>query len=564
MIKWGEVILGLLGGLGIFLYGMQLMSDSLQRVAGEKLRKIMAVLTRNKFTGVIVGTVVTGIIQSSSATTVMLVGFVNAGIMTFSQTIGVIMGANIGTTVTAQIIAFNIIHYAPIMIAVGAFFSLFVKNKKWKLYGESLLGLGFLFFGIHLMSLGVNPLRGHESVVNAFKLFSSNPATGILAGLAITCILQSSSATVGLAQVLAMQGLIDFNGAVALILGDNIGTTITAQLAAINASRASRRTAMAHTMFNVIGVIIFFPFVYMKLYQKLIIFITPGDPANLKHVAHFIANAHTGFNVINTIIFFNFTQVLEKISNLLVPVKAEEKREAPNLLEPHLLDTPAIALQLVQKELVHMVEVAERAVKTATKALLTYDSKTAEDVHGIEDTTDEFQYAITEYLIRISERELTPAESEQLPTLMHSVNDLERVGDHAENLAEIVETMQMKRIKFSEEALLSLREMTELMEGMFPPLKRSIDQSDPQAAIEVLAIERRVNILRKKLDEEHIERLKSGVCLLPAASFFLDAVHNMEKVGDHMKNIAQTAHNFFLWSRGKTKLPKENMKDVGK
>jgi len=564
MIKWGEVILGLLGGLGIFLYGMQLMSDSLQRVAGERLRKIMAVLTKSKIMGVIVGTVVTGIIQSSSATTVMLVGFVNAGIMTFSQTIGVIMGANIGTTVTAQIIAFDIIRYAPIMIAVGAFFSLFVKNKKWKLYGESLLGLGFLFFGIHLMSLGVNPLRGHESVMNAFKVFSSNPVTGILAGLVLTCILQSSSATVGLAQVLAMQGLIDFNGAVALILGDNIGTTITAQLAALNASRASRRTAMAHTMFNVIGVVIFFPFVYLKLYQKLIIFITPGDPANLKHVAHFIANAHTGFNVINTIIFFNFTRVLEKISNFLVPVKAEEKREAPHLLEPHLLDTPAIALQLVQKELVHMIEVAERAVKTATKALLTYDPKSAEDVHGIEDTTDEFQYAITEYLIRISERELAPEESEQLPTLMHSVNDVERVGDHAENLAEIVETMQMKRIKFSEEALLSLREMTELMEGMFPPLKRSIDQSDTQAALEVLAIERKVNTLRKKLDEEHIERLKSGVCLLPAASFFLDAVHNMEKVGDHMKNIAQTAHNFFLWSRGKMKLPKENMKDAEK
>jgi len=564
MIKWDTIILGLLGGLGIFLYGMQLMSNSLQLVSGERMKKILAFFTKNKVMGVIVGTVVTGIIQSSSATTVMLVGFVNAGIMTFSQTIGVIMGANIGTTVTAQIIAFNIIHYAPILIALGAFFTLFVKNKRWKLYGESLLGLGLLFYGIHLMSIGVEPLKGHEAIRNVFKAFSAKPLTGILAGLVITCILQSSSATVGLAQVLAMQGLIDFDAALALVLGDNIGTTITAQLAAINASRASRRTAMAHTMFNVMGVIIFFPFVSLKLYQKLIILITPGDPGNVNQVAHFIANAHTGFNLICTLLFINFTKILERMTTFLVPIKPEEKRETPHLLEPHLLDTPSIALQLVQKELVHMLEVAERAVKEGARSILNNDIKAAEGARSLEDTTDDFQYAITEYLIRISEHELTPEQSEQLPTLMHSVNDVERVGDIAENLAEIAEAMQTKGVKFSEEAIGNLKEMAELLEGMFPHLKQAIDQSDPQEALAVLAIEKRVNHLRRKFDDEHIERLKAGICLLPAASFFIDAIHNMEKVGDHMKNIAQTAHNFFTWSKGKARLAEGDIEDIEK
>lgn len=554
-----DIIMGLLGGLGIFLYGMHLMSQGLQRVAGDRMKNILAMLTKNRFMGVTLGALVTAVIQSSSATTVMTVGFVNAGIMSLTQAISVVMGANIGTTITAQIIAFKITDYAPLMIAAGTFLALFVKNRKWKLYGEALLGLGLLFFGLYLMSKGVKPLRDHQSVKNFFQTFSTNPITAVLAGVVMTCILQSSSATIGLAIVLAQQGLIDFNGAVPLILGDNIGTTITAQLAALNVSRSAKRTAMSHTMFNVLGVIIFLPFVYMGYYQKFIIKITPGDPSNLNHIGHFIANSHTVFNLINTIIFLGLIKVLEWASTFLIPVREDEGKLLPRLLEPHLLDSPPIALQLVRKELAHMVEIAETAYKVGIKAILEYNIKSAEEAHKLEDATDDFQHAITEYLIDLSERDLSPEESEQLPTLIHSVNDLERVGDHAENLAEIAEGMQGRGLIFSEQAVQNLREMNRHLAAMFPLLKTAIDKAEPQAALDLLVEEKNVNRLRKQFDNDHIERLKKGVSPLPAAPFFMDAIHNMEKIGDHMKNVAQTAHNFFTWSKGKTKLPKRVM-----
>jgi phosphate:Na+ symporter len=556
-----NVILGLLGGLGVFLYGINLMSEGLQRAAGERLKKILAILTKNRFLGVLLGLIVTGIIQSSSATTVMVVGLVNAGIMSLNQAVGVIMGANIGTTMTAQIIAFNIIKYAPIMIAVGAVMALFVKNRRWKLYGEALFGLGLIFLGIDLMAMGVKPLRNHQGVMDFFRTFSSSPVKGVLAGLIMTCILQSSSATIGLTQVLASQGMIDLSGAIPLILGDNIGTTITAQLAALNTNRAARRAAMAHTMFNVIGAAIFLPFVYMGLYQKLIIAITAGSPEDLSRISRFIANSHTAFNAINTLIFLCFTKVLVSVSIWLVPIKPEEQKALPLLLEPHLLDTPVLALQLVRKELVHMVEVAEQALVKSMNALLNNDIRFVKEVRQLEDTTDDFQHSITEYLIGLSERDLTTDESEQLPTLIHSVNDMERVGDHAENLAEIVENMQERGLKFSEPALNNLKDMFGLVNGMFPPLKQAIENEDAQSALKVLSVEKQVNALRKKLDEDHVRRLMTGECDLPAAHYFMDAIHNLEKIGDHMKNVAQTAHNLFTWSKGKAKLPKDENED---
>ncbi len=556
MVEWKSLIFGLLGGLGVFLYGMHLMSEGLQRVAGDRMRNILAFLTKNRFMGVGVGALVTAVIQSSSATTVMTVGFVNAGIMSLGQAISIVMGANIGTTITAQIVAFKITDYAPLMIAAGVFLTLFLKNKRWKLYGQALLGLGFLFFGLYLMSKGVKPLRSHESVRLFFQNFSRQPLTGILAGVVMTSILQSSSATIGLAIVLAQQGLIDLNGAVPLILGDNIGTTITAQLAALNASRPARRTAMSHTMFNVLGTAIFFPLVITGIYQRFIIAITPGSPVNLNQIGHFVANAHTAFNLINTAIFIGLIAVLERVSIWLVPVKKEERKVMPCILEPRLLDTPPIALQLVRKELVRMLEVAASATKKGMRAILEHNAASAKDAHRLEDATDEFQYTITKYLIALSQRELTPDESEQLPTLIHSVNDIERVGDHAENLAEIAESLQMQKLKFSPQARDGLIELNGLIEKMFPFLKKAVDEWDTQAAMDVLALEKKVNRTRRRLDDEHIERLKAGICLLPAGAHFLDAIHNLEKIGDHLKNVAQTAHNFFTWSKGKTRLGK--------
>lgn len=554
MLEIRDILFGLLGGLGVFLYGMHLMSDGLQRVAGDRMKNILAFLTRNRFMGVGLGALVTAVVQSSSATSVMTVGFVNAGIMTLTQAISVVLGANIGTTITAQIIAFKITHYAPVMIAFGVFLHLFIKNRRWKLYGQAILGLGLLFFGLYLMSQGVKPLKGHESVKNFFQMFSTNPFTAIMAGIIMTCLLQSSSATIGLAMVLAQQGLIDLNGAIPLVMGDNIGTTITAQLAALNASRMARRTAMSHTMFNVLGTAIFFPLVVFGVYQKFIIYITPGDPGNPDQISRFIANSHTAFNVINTIIFIGLIKVLEKASMLLLPVKPSEQKETPNLLEPHLLDTPAFALQLVRRELVHMLDVAERAMEAGINSILNNDTAASNKAHKLEDTTDDFQRTITAYLVELSQRDLSEEESEQLPTLIHSVNDIEKVGDYAENLANIADQMQTKKYTFSPDAIEGLKSLHELVTGMFAPLKVSVEKEDSESALKVLEIEKKVNKLRDNLDEGHIERMKSGACHLPAGAYFIDAIHYQEKIADHLKNVAQTAYNLFTYSKGKAKL----------
>lgn len=562
MINWKDIILPLIGGLGIFLYGMNLMSEGVQRVAGDSLRKILAFLIKNRFMGAALGALVTAVVQSSSAVTVMVVGFVNAGVMTLTQAISVIMGANIGTTITAQIISFNVLQYAPILIGCGVVMALFLANKRHRLLGEAILGLGLLFLGLTLMSKGVAPLRQHEAIKSFFQHFSSNTFEAILAGLIMTCILQSSSATIALAIVLAQQGLIDFNGAVGLVLGDNIGTTITAQLAALNVSRNARRAAVAHTMFNVIGVCLFLPFVHTGLYQKLIIMITPGDPANTDQIARFIANSHTLFNIINTFALIGPLKLLERVSIWLVPIKQEETIEKPILLEPHLLDTPAFALSLVRREMVNMLDVSKDCLQKGMDAVLNKDTSASSMANKLEDRTDEYQRAITAYLIHLAERDLTMEQSEQIPTLLHSVNDLERVGDNAENLGDIAEELQVKRLGFSPVAQDSLQKICNLVMSMFDPLRRSIIDGDTEAAIQVLRIEKEVNDLRDKLDEEHLERLKAGVCHLPSATYFVDAVHYLEKIGDHLKNIAQTSYNFFTWSKGKARIKKDSNSQV--
>ncbi|HOE63832.1 MAG TPA: Na/Pi cotransporter family protein [Candidatus Sumerlaeota bacterium] len=554
MTDWINIVLQLIAGLGVFLYGMNLMSEGFQRVAGDRLKNILAYLIKNRFMGAAVGTLVTAVVQSSSAVTVMVVGFVNAGIMTLTQAISVIMGANIGTTITAQIISFNVLQYAPIFIGCGVFMTLFLSNKRHRILGETILGLGLLFLGLSLMSRGVGPLRHSESTKLFFQHFSRNTFEAILAGLLMTCILQSSSATVALAIVLAQQGLLDFNGAVGLVLGDNIGTTITAQLAAFNVNRNARRAAMAHTMFNVIGVCIFLPFVYKGLFQKFVIMLTPGDPTNPSDIAHFIANSHSLFNIINACLLIGPIKILERISIWLVPIKPEEMIEKPIVLEPNLLDTPAFALTLVRKEMVNMIDISRECLQKGLDAILKKDTTASALTNKLEDKTDEYQRAITAYLIRLAERNLTKEESEQIPTLLHSINDLERVGDNAENLGGIAEDLQVKNLGFSPNALVGLQMISDLVMSMFEPLRKSVKEGDTEAALQVLRIEKEVDALRDKLDEEHLERLKAGVCHLPSAIFFVDALHYLEKIGDHLKNIAQTSYNLFTWSKGKARI----------
>ncbi len=555
-----EIIFGLIGGLFIFMFGMHLMSDGMQKIAGHRMKNILAFLTRNRFMGVGVGTAVTALIQSSSATTVMTIGFVNAGIITLGQGIGVVMGANIGTTITAQIIAFKIQKFAPLLIAIGCVLMLFSKSKRWRLYGQAILGFGFLFFGLGEMGRGVAPLREHEYVRLFLQRFSTAPLLGILAGMLITCALQSSSATIGLAIVLAQQGLIDLSGAIPLIIGDNIGTTITAQFAAIGTSISARRTAMAHTMFNVLGALIFFPFVLSGAYENLIVHITPGR-LNENTIGHFIANSHTLFNVINTCVFIGLIKVLEQVSIKLVPGEIPIQAGQPQYLEQHLLDNPPIALEMAKKEIRRMLGIAEVAVKESIQALLRKNPQLIDSVAENESAVDHLQSEITRYLIDLSQRPLLKEESEQMPTLIHTVNDIERVGDHAVNITELAETSLADKLSFSDAAQRELTLMYETVRQMFDAVGESIEDNSKSAAKQALKLETAVNEYQITLADSHIRRLQGGICDFQAGIIYIDTVNNLEKIGDHLANVAQAAYNNFHWSGGKLRPPVEALDD---
>lgn len=549
--EWLSLAMNLAVGLGVFLYGMFLMSEGLQKVAGARLKKTLEFLTKNKFMGIALGAAITGIIQSSSATTVMTVGLVNAGLMKLTQAISVVMGANIGTTVTGQIIAFKIVDYYPFLVILGVIFALFATNRKLKLYGSAVLGLGFLFFGICLMSDGVAPLKQSPVVSEFFQKFSDHMLWALFAGTLMTCILQSSSATIGLTMVLASQGLIDYDAAIPMVIGDNIGTTITAQLACIGTSLSARRTAMSHTLFNVFGACLFLPFIKMGYFQQVVALVTPGDPANLNQISRFIANCHSGFNIATTLIFMNFIPVLEKASIFLVPGKEAPEEDRPTSLEKHLLDTPTIAIGLVKKEILYMMDVAKEATNLGIQGIIENNDQYISKVRILETTTDLYQKDITEYLISISERELGDQESEQLPTLMHSVNDLERIGDYAENLTEVLDKLKEHNIILSDVAKDGLIKMNGLVNSMYDLLKNAIDKENSQDALKIIKIEDEVDELRKVLSDGHIERLKHQECDYYTGILYLDCLNNLEKVSDHLKNIGQAAYNMFKYGEGK-------------
>ncbi len=533
-----ELIFGLMGGLGLLLFGMMLMSEGLQKVAGPKLKQVLKFLTDKSIVGVLVGTFVTAIIQSSSATSVMMIGFVNAGLMTLRQAIGVIMGANIGTTITAQLIAFQLDKYALPAIGVGFAFMFFGKQKRIKFWGQVLLGFGLLFFGLVVIKQIFAPLKEIPQVADFFVRFSTNPLLGILAGFLITLVLQSSSAVVGFIMALALVGVIDFTTAISAMLGSNIGTTVTAQLASIGTSIPSRRTAMAHTIEKTIGVLIIIPFVYTGAFQRLVDVVTPGVVTDGNIMRH-VANAHTIFNVSCTMIFLPFIPLIAKVATFLVPGEVELDHGQPKYLEEHLLDTPSIALDQSAREIVGMLEVSRLAVKEAMDGFFDKDPKVLKKVSKKEDAIDNLQTEITNYVVKISQRNLMPEESEKLPVLLHSVNDVERIGDHAENLAELAERAIEEKLPFSDAAIGELKSIYNEVNSMMEDVKEAFLSQKPDCAKQALAREDKINKLQLQLRGNHIRRLNEKGCTPLSGVIFLDFVNNLEKVGDHLTNVAQ-------------------------
>ena len=530
-----DIAISLIGGLGMFLYGMNVMGDGLQKAAGEKLKKIIEMLTTNRIMGVLVGTLVTAIIQSSSATTVMTIGFVNAGIMSLQQAVGVIMGANIGTTVTAQLVSFNIEKYAPIAIGIGMVFWFFTKKKNIKNISEILIGFGILFVGMNFMKEAAAPVSEMSQVHDAMLYLSKNPVLGILAGFLITGTIQSSSASIGILIVLASQVLLHITAALPVLYGDNIGTCVTSLLSTIGASRNARRAAIMHLCFNVIGTLLFI----IVLSKPIVALVTSIDPTN---VPRQIANAHTLFNVVNVIVLLPFSTYLVKLATKLVPYTEDEELEnihTTKFLDERILETPSIALSNTVDEVIRMASRSTRSLNSAYDAVKTFSHEKREKTFEYERMINTLQLDITNYLFALSNRNLSDIERIKADVLFHIVNDIERVGDHADNIAEISQFMEDKKVIFTEDARNELDTIFELASKNFYDSITALKTSDFELAATITEREREINILEQNARNSHMARLHAGTCSVEAGIYFLDIISNLERISDHSINITE-------------------------
>lgn len=536
-----DILFNLIGGLALFIYGINLMGEALQKMASDRIRTVLGKLTSSPLMGTFVGTVVTSIIQSSSATTVLAVGFVNAGLMSFYQTLGIIFGANIGTTVTSQLIAFKLTAYALPILAIGFLLYFVCKNKSWKYFGLSLFGFGTLFLGLNIMTAGVAPLAGNEIFKQIFVSVNHNAFLAVLAGMVVTGILQSSSVTTGIVLTLAALKLITLQGALPLILGCNIGTCVTAMLASIGTSTNARRTAVAHLLFNVSGTLLFLcmlrPFTY-------VVQLTATD------IARQCANAHTIFNIICTLLILPFTKYYAQFITKLVKEKdtLQEDYTETRCLEHHLLHTPAVALKAATNEIVKTLELSKLMISSAIDALMQVDSRLLDSIEQREEIVDSRRYAITSYLVRLMEQtSLSHEESIKIPALLHVVNDVERIGDHAINLKNLVKLKLEKKLEFSEQAVQELTAMYNELSAMITDTVSALQSNTVQDAETVVKHEIRINRLRNEFRTSHIARLNHGRCNVLSGLVFIDLINNFEKIGDHLNNVSDAILSALQW-----------------
>ncbi len=521
-----EVIFGLLGGIGLFIFGIKIMGESLQNIAGDRMRRLIAALTSNPIKGVAVGALVTSIIQSSSATTVMVVSFVHVGLMTLKQAVGVIMGANIGTTITAQIIAFKIGNYAMPIIGIGLIFNLLGSKKKHKYIGQGLIGFGLLFLGMDAMKDAMSFLRGREDI---FLTFSHNPILGVLAGTIVTCLVQSSSATVGLTIAMVSSGVLSVDAAIPIIFGDNIGTTITAVLASIGANRHAKRAALAHVFFNVIGTVICLS--VLPFYKELVA-MTSSDPVRQ------VANAHTIFNVLNTLIFLPFINKYVKFIEFLIPRPEVIIEAGPKYLDERLFTAPPAAVDAVKRELVRMGKLSCGMLEDVKNVYIQNDRKLLEQLYQKEKVLNELTRSVLKYSSKLMQYDLPNDLTYTITNFIDIAGDIERIGDHSENLAEFYEYKVENNIPFSQRAM---QEFEYMMDTVIRAVKyaiESFEKENPQLAAEVRDLEKQIDAMQKDYRRKHIERLNRGICAPEAGIIFIDILSNLERVGDHAHNIA--------------------------
>jgi phosphate:Na+ symporter len=555
-----QMLIVLLGGLAIFVFGMKLMTDGLQRMADRRLQGFLQLMTRNRFVAVLVGAGITAMIQSSSATTVMTVGFVNAGLLTLTQAIGVIFGANIGTTITAQIIAFRLEQLSYPAIAMGLLMSGFMKKPQYKYLGEAILGFGLLFLGMQTMAEILKPLRDSPEFVAWFRTFDCTPGPSgmVPAGPALMCIVigtittvavQSSTATMGLVLALASQGLINFYTAVPLILGDNIGTTITAILASIGTNRNAKRAAIAHTLFNLFGAAYMYALLFVPIWNGKPVFlgfvdaITPGNPflANPENLLRHVANSHTAFNLINCLMFTPFIGLMARVCRTILPVTEGEEERVLEYLEPKLLNLPTVALRQTVVEVAYMLRRGQKSVNSACELFYGTSPETAAKIREREEVIDRLQREITRYLVELSRRQLSPQEASLIPVLIHAVNDAERIGDRAEAILELSLMLEDRTCHFSATAQEEVKGMQALLNLQFETTLRLLEGGENGQVRRVFDTENKITAFLKRATDAHMKRLEGDACQVHAGIIFLDLMTHLERVGDHLVNIAERA-----------------------
>lgn len=535
-------ILSMAGGLGLFLFGIRTMGDGLENAAGAKLKRMLEVLTGNRFLAVLVGFVVTAIIQSSTATTVMVVGFVNAGMMSLAQAVGVIMGANIGTTVTSLLIALNFSSVAAAAVLVGVILMLASKKTVVKNLGAIFTGFGLLFLGIDMMSDSMAPLRESAGFMNFIVTVSESPLRplfGIILGIVMTAVLQSSSASVGVLQTLAMQGLVPLKFSVFVLFGQNIGTCLTALFSTVGAKKNSKRAAVIHLLFNLIGTGIFILIALLAPYVEWIEKLSPDPMAQ-------IAISHIVFNIVSTVVMFPFAKVLVKLSCLLVPGKDDSESEMHcKFIDDRLLNTPPFAVMQVGKEVARMAKLARDNFETSAHALINRSDKDLDKVMENEDVINYLNHHITSYLVKLNALDITDSDSDYIARVFHAINDIERVGDHAINLAEAAQHNIGEGLKFSDPAR---EELNQLCGSVVTLLERSMAAFDNQSlsdneAKELSDLEEHIDDLTLECQDSHIFRLNRKECNTEAGMLYLNTITDFERVGDHAINIAFLARS---------------------
>ena len=524
-----QIFFTIAGGVALFLYGIKLLSSSLQNLAGDKLRQLLGTLTKTPLRGILVGILVTVLIQSSAGTTVMTVSFVNTGLLSLKQALGLIMGANIGTTVTAQLIAFNIDTLALPLLVVGVFSSMIFSKKQLAYFASGLIGLGLVFLGMRTMKSASHVISQYHDLL---LVLSSNPLTGVLAGIVLTALIQSSAATIGLTIAIASQGLITLDMALPIILGDNIGTTLTAIVVSLNASRPAKQAAMGHVLFNLIGTLIFLTI--LPFYREIVEATSPD-------LGRQIANAHTIFNVLNTILFFPFVSLLAKLIARIIPIKPEDKPEDVMYLDPKLIGiSSASAVEAVKDELIHMGNIVQKMFTLIRKTFFEFDESKMEErrkkFDSLEDAVNKITRAISSYASEIWQRGVSDDVSTVLGCYVNASLDLERIGDRAENLIERSDVMNHY---LSDEAIGEFRDMYDTTSLAIDKSLSSLEHEDSSQAWEVIRdLEKKIDGQERTYRKRHIDRLNRGECDPEKGVNFITLLSNLERIGDHSNNIA--------------------------